>query len=84
MALDGERTFPAYGTELLISEVRKYFVLKEMLELSIPGAQGEWKEMNIKCQVGTKLCMALRVSRTLRFILRAKENLKLFFVAFLS
>lgn len=48
MTLDGERTFPAYGAELLISEVRKYFVLKEMLELSIPGAQGERKEMNIK------------------------------------
>ena len=48
MTLDGERTFPAYGAELLISEVRKYFVLKEMLEVSIPGAQGEWKEMNIK------------------------------------
>lgn len=61
----------------------KYFVLKEMLEVGILGLQAEWKELNIKWQVGTKLCMTLRVSWTLHFILRAKENLKLF-VAFLS
>lgn len=48
LALDGERTFSAQGTELLISEVRKYFVLKEMLEVGILGLQAEWKELNIK------------------------------------